>query len=130
MDLLLNRKKKIQISKQKEEIALQNINLLKMRTRAAVLEAYNAHLLSVDILKVRKEAEQFSFQTRALVTELFEQNKAEYEEVSRAADSYAQAREGVLQAEASIRETQIALEALIGVPYEEAERLGAQYKRD
>lgn len=130
MDLLFNRKKKIQISKQKEEIVQQNINYLKLQTRAAVLDAYNAYLLTIDILKVRKEAEQFSFQTRTLVTELFEQNKAEFEDVSRAAESYAKAREGVLEAESNIRQTRIALEELIGIPLEQAERLGAAYKRE
>ncbi len=129
MDLLFNRKKKIQISKQKEEIAQQNINLLKMQTRAAVLTAYNDYLLTIDVLKVRKEAEQFSFQTRTLVTELFEQNKAEFEELSRAAESYSKSREAVVEAEATIRTARISLEELIGIPYEQAERLGAQYKK-
>ena len=129
MDLLFNRKKKIQISKQKEEIAQQNVNALKLQTRAAVLDAYNDYLLTIDILKVRTEAEQFSFQTRSLVTELFEQNKAEFEDVSRAAEAYAKAREAVLEAEVGIRKAKIALEELIGIPYEEAERLGARYER-
>ncbi len=129
LNTVFNRKKRIDVSKQKLEITRQNVNLLKLKTRALVLERYYEYLLSLDILKVRTEAEQDAKENQTLLKELFQDNKAKFEELSRAALAFTQAKEARISAEMEIQLSKIALEELIGMSYEEAEKYGRQYKK-
>lgn len=129
LNTVFNRKKRIQASKQKVEIAKESANLMKMQVRADVLKRYYDHLLAIDILKVRTEAEQDASENNILLKELFKEDKVEYEDLNRASLAYTNAKEARINAEMDIRLTKIALEELIGVSYEDAERYGKSYKK-
>ncbi len=130
LNTVFNRKKRIQIAEQKTEITKHSINLLKMEVRAIVLARYYAHTLSIDILKVRTEAEQDASENQTLLKELFLEDKAEFEELNRATLAYTNAKEARINAEMDIRLTRIALEEIIGIKYKDAERFGKAYKKE
>lgn len=127
LNTVFNRKKRIDISKQKLEITKQNVNVLKLQTRAAVLQRYHEYKLSLEILKVRVEAEQGAKENQILLKELFQENKADFDELTRADVSLVQAKEARINAEVDIQLTKIALEELIGIKYEDAEKYGRAY---
>lgn len=129
LNTVWNRKKRIQGSKQKLEIAKQSSNMLKMQVRAAVLQRYFEYLLAIDILKVRTEAEQDASENYILLKELFKEDKVEYEDLNRASLAYTNSKEARINAEMDINLTKNALEELIGVSYEDAEKYGKSYKR-
>lgn len=129
LSTIFNRKKKIDISKQKLEITKQNIDLLKMQVRAEVLERYYKYLTSLEMLKVATEAVQDATENHILLKALFKENKADFEELTRASLAYTNAKRSKLEAEMDIKLTKVALEEVIGVPYEEAEKYGSIYKK-
>ncbi|MFT5168856.1 MAG: outer membrane protein TolC, partial [Saprospiraceae bacterium] len=126
---VFNRKKKIDISKQKLEITKQNIDLLKMQVRAVVLERYYKYLTSLEILKVATEAVQDATENHILLKELFKEDKADFEELNRASLAFTNAKRSKLEAEMEIQLSKIALEEVIGVKYEEAQKYGSIYKK-
>jgi len=130
LNTVWNRKKRIQSSKQKLEITKQSANMLKMQVRANVLQRYYDYLLAIDILKVRTEAEQDASENYSLLNALFKEDKVEYEDLSRASLTYTNSKEARINAEMDINLTRIALEELIGVKYEDAEKYGKSYKKD
>ena len=126
---VFNRKKKIDISKQKLEITKQNTDFLKMQLRAEVLERYYKYLASLEILKITTEAVQDATENQTLLKELFRENKADFEELNRASLAYTNAKRSKLEAEVEIQLTKVALEEMIGVSYEDAEKFGSIYKK-
>ena len=129
LSTVFNRKKKIDISKQKLEITQQNVNLLKMKLRADVLERYYKYKLTLDILKVVTEAEQDANENYILLKELFRDDKADFEELTRASLAYTNAKRSKIESEMEIQLAKVALEELIGVKYEDAEKRGSAYKK-
>lgn len=130
LNTVANRKKEIEASKQKVEISKQSTNMLKLQLRAMVLERYHTFNSTKDILKIATEAEQNASENSSLLKELFNEGKVNFEDVTRADLAYTNARMAKVNAETDIKITKIALEELIGVKYEDAEKFGKSYKKE
>lgn len=130
LNTVFNRKRRIEVSEQKHEITKQSSNILKLQLRAQVLQRYLDYLLAIDLLKVSTEAEQDASENNILLLELFKENKAKLEDVNRASLAYTSAKKARVTAEIDIKLAKIALEELIGVKFEEAEKFGKSYKKE
>lgn len=130
LDLVLNRKKRIQSSKQKVEIAKQSVDLYKLNLRALVLDRYYEYKGALKLFKIHTEAEQNAKDNYLLLRELFQEDKAEFEDLQRASQAYTNAQASKVQTETDIKKTKAALEELIGVKYEDAEKYGSSYKQE
>lgn len=125
----LNRRANVENKEFEKLIAEEKVNEEKLGLRRNVLERYEQHLAAVELLKVRVQSEESAFQAYTLVSEQFRTGRADLEEYSRASDLYFAAKESRLEAESEIRITRITLEELIGIPFEQAKKLGPKSDR-
>lgn len=120
----VNRKANVQNKEFEKLIAEEKINEEKLSLRRNVLERYEEHLSSIELLTIRIQSEESAYQAYTLLSEQFRTGRADLEEYTRASDLYFSAKEGRQEAESKVRITRIALEELIGISYEKAKKLG------
>ncbi|MEL7020014.1 MAG: TolC family protein [Bacteroidota bacterium] len=99
------------------------INEQKLEIRAETEKRYEEYLLTFEVLKARQKAEIDAEAVYQYFSELFKNGDGEFEDFNRASESYHNAVEGTLNARAEVQIAKIALEEMIGIRLEEAERL-------
>jgi len=107
------------IAKEELDIAHAALNQQKLSLRAEVLKRYKAYQLTVELLKIRTQAQDDAYSTHQLITRDFEKGAATLEEFIKSAAAYNAAVEAKLIAEKNVLESKISLEEMIGVKLEE-----------
>lgn len=107
------------IAKEELDIANAYLNQQKLSIRAEVLKRYKAYQLTVELLKIRTQAQDDAYSTHQLITRDFEKGAATLEEFIKSAAAYNAAVEAKLIAEKNLLEAKISLEEMIGVKLEE-----------
>lgn len=113
---------KVNIIKQERVIAEAEVTKMQYEIRAAVLTRYRKYLLAVEVLTARLQALETATTNKELLTELFNSNKTDFEDLNRAESSYFAALEAKMMAEAEIGIAKIAIEEMIGIRWDEVEK--------
>ncbi len=118
----ITRPNEIRKSKEKLKIEEATLDQAKLEVRAEVLRRYQAYQHTLEIYKVRQEAELDFDQTFRLVKARYKEGTADFEEFSRASSGYQSARESTIIAESDIILAKIDVEEIIGIPLNYAKR--------
>lgn len=118
---LTTQKSKNKISRRNIEIAEQQVNDQKLKLRMETLNRYTAYRLAKSIYKQRVLAEQEVYANYILVKQLFETDQETFEKYTAANNTYYAAQEARLNAEANVKIAQYALEAIIGLKWEQVQ---------
>lgn len=111
----------VKIAREGLKIAEAAIDQEKLLLRRQVLELYQQYLLAKEVLKVRTNMEEDASATYQLMTQLFRNKEATFEDYNESYTSYHSAVEGRLEAATAVQIRKFALEEWIGVRLEEAE---------
>ena len=117
------RKSKVKIAREKEKIAEFDVLTRRQRIKAEVLTLYQNYLQAFEILKVRLLALDGAESTKVQIANLFSVNKAKFEDYNLANKAYYDALEAKLKANTDIKVATIRLEEVIGVKWENVERM-------
>ncbi|HMX41525.1 MAG TPA: TolC family protein [Saprospiraceae bacterium] len=118
---LTSQKSKNKISKRNMDIAQQHVNQQKLLLRMETLNRYTALKLARSIFKQRVLAEQEVYANYVLVKQLFETDQETFEKYTAANNAYYAAQEARLNAEANVQLAKYALEAIIGLKWEQVQ---------
>lgn len=99
------------------------LNEQKLQIRAETEKRYQEYLLAYEVLKARQKAEIDAEAVYLYFSELFKNGDGEFQDFNQASESYHSAVESTLNATTDIELAKIALEEMIGISLEEAERL-------
>lgn len=99
------------------------LNEQKLEIRAETKKRYQEYLLTFEVLKARQKAEIDAEAVYLYFSELFKNGDGEFQDFNRASESYHSAVESTLNATTDVELAKIALEEMIGISLEEAERL-------
>ena len=124
LGVFTQRKRRMEKAKLQEVIAVEEINVEKLKLRREVLERYQEHRLAKQLLIARQGQERDANDTYTYFKRQFEAGKGDFEDFSRAKESYYMARESRLIASSDVKKTTILVEELIGVPLEMARKYG------
>lgn len=116
------RKSEIEVAKEKVKISEFDVNQRKLEVRSETLQRYHNYLVSIEIFKARTQAFETASTNKTLITEMFNTNKVEFEELNKADEAYYNALEAKIKAENQITLSKLSLEEIIGVKWEVAER--------
>jgi len=116
---LTTQKSKNRVSKRAIDIADQKVNAQKLELRAETLTRYTAFKLARNIYRQRVLAEQEVYANYVLIKQLFETDEETFEKYTAANNAYYAAQEAKLNAEANVLTARYALEALIGLRWEQ-----------
>jgi outer membrane protein TolC len=119
---LLTAKGKVTAAKEEIKVAEAEVNELKITIRTQTLMAYRHYLTTIEILKARVQALESASANRTFLRERFNSNKAEYDDLNAAENTYFKSLEDKIVAEGNIQIAKIDLEGLIGIKYEVAEK--------
>jgi len=115
-----NRKSRIGVAEQRVKIAEANVNQKKLKVRMDVLKRYEEYQMQQEILKAATQAEQDTYQSLLLVTDLFKADKANMEDYLQASTSYHSSVERRIKANSELNIAKLSVEELIGIPLDEA----------
>ncbi|MFK7933497.1 MAG: TolC family protein, partial [Saprospiraceae bacterium] len=99
------------------------LNEQKLEIRAETEKRYEEYLLTFEVLKARQKAEIDAEAVYQYFSELFKNGDGDFEDFNRASESYHNAVEATLNAQTDVRLGRIALEEMIGIRFEDAEKL-------
>lgn len=122
------RKHKIKNAEFEQQIAEEDINIKKLEVRKEVLQRYQKHLLTNELLEIRLEAEEDALQVFLFIKERFKLGDADFESYNKASNAYISAKEFRLESISDKEVTKLELEELIGVPLEMAQKYGPKDK--
>ncbi|MCB0517421.1 MAG: TolC family protein [Lewinellaceae bacterium] len=122
-------KKKREIEEVDVKISEMEGNQHKLKIRAETLSRYQKLLLSIESLKIRTKAEEDSRNIYDFANQRFKNAELELDDLLRASESYNNAQEKRLAAEAEIQLSKLALEEMIGVKWEVAKRFEERLKK-
>ncbi len=120
---------RIDMAKEMQKVEELERDQSKLNLRKEVLHRYNEHLLSIEILKTRQLAEEDASATFQLISALFKKNRANFDEKNKASITYYDTMEKRLAAETEVSNTKYSLEEILGVKWEQVERLKVRYGR-
>ncbi len=112
---IVNTKRRVKVAQVDREIALAQLDGPKPELRLAVLNALQEVENSRELLKIRRRAEVDAETNYTLVRSLYDQGKAQFEDVAQASDSYFRAVENTAVAKSNQLLAQIELESLTGL---------------
>ena len=118
---LINNKKEVDIARQKRLIASAKLDERKHELRAMVLDRLEQYDNAREILRIRRQAQIDAETNNALVQSLFEQGKAQFEDVAQASEVYHRAVESTALAKSDVRRARYGVEELAGQPWSELE---------
>jgi len=118
---LLNNKLRVQIAEQSTTIAKAEQNQEKLQFRALVLDRLEQFDNSKELLSIRRNAEIDAETNYTLVQSLYDQGKAQFEDLAQASEVYFRAVESTSLAKSKVVRTRLGLEEVVGVPYEQLE---------
>jgi outer membrane protein TolC len=125
---LIVRKHKIGIADQKIKIAEADVNQQKLKIRAETLNRYQKYLSSIEILKARVQALTTADANKEMINQLFEANKANFEDVNTSNGTYYESIESKIQADLDVKIAKINIEEIVGVKWDVLERFKVQFK--
>jgi outer membrane protein TolC len=117
-DLLLNPLQNKQ-SKVAIDLSENQVDAAKLAVRKNVLQAYNAYLLEEEIYKINRLAMDNAETNHAIVEESFEQGEETYESYNNSFTNLNQRKITLLRSETSLKNAQLLIEEMIGIPLEE-----------
>lgn len=123
---LFTQNNKTNIEKQEVKIAQLEIQEERKQFNQEVLTRYYKFLLATEVLKARQAAEEDALANYTLLENLFQKNKASFEEYNEASIAYHNAVEKKLTAATEQRLTKLYLEEIVGLPWESLERTRAR----
>ncbi|MCB0663595.1 MAG: TolC family protein, partial [Saprospiraceae bacterium] len=100
------------------------------RFNQEVLTRYYKFLLAKEVLKARQAAEEDASANHTLLENLFEKNKATFEEYNEASIAYHNAVEKRLTAATDLKLNQLYLEEIVGLPWASLEKTKARMERN
>ena len=118
---LTSQKAKNRVSKRTIDIAEQRANAQKLELRAETLTRYTAFRLARNIYRQRALSEQEVYANYVLIKQLFETDEETFEKYTAANNAYYAAQEAKLNAEANVLTARYALEAIIGLKWEQVQ---------
>lgn len=116
---LTTQKTKNKVSKRAIDIAEQQVNAQKLALRAETLTRYTAFKLARNIYRQRVLAEQEVYANYVLIKQLFETDEETFEKYTAANNAYYAAQEAKLNAEANVLTARYALEAIVGLKWDQ-----------
>lgn len=119
---ILTNRAKVKVIQQERIIAEAEVTKKQYELRAAVLTRYRKYQLSIEVLTARLQALETATTNKALITELFNSNKVDFEDLNRAESSYFAALEAKLTAETEVLLAKIDIEEIIGIRWDEVEK--------
>ena len=126
---LIVRKNKVRFAENRKKMSEAEMNFKKQKLRGEVLKRYQDYISTFEILKVRLQALDAAEANKTQISNLFSINKAKFEDYNTANKAYFDALEGKVRTEAEIKIKRIALEELLGVRWEQVERVQESYKK-
>jgi len=126
---LLNRKHDLAICTEEMKIKELEENQQKLEVRALTLLRYEQYLLSLELEKIRIQAETDAEEIYLNASERFKDDKISFQEYNNASDQYFMSKSSRLQANSDVQQSIYALEELIGVPWERVEPKREQMER-
>ena len=126
---LLNRKHDIAISQQEMKIAELEENQQKLEVRALTLQRYEQHLLTLELEKIKIQAETDAEEMYLIASERFKTDRISFQEYNTSSNQYFTSKSARLQANSDVQQSIFALEELIGVPWEKVEPKREQMER-
>lgn len=110
-----------EVKKNKELFTIANadINVEKLRIRAAVLQSYNEFLAKDKIFKLYSQAKLDAINSHNLVEQRFKQGEVTFESYMTSSNNVNQSRVRELESETQYLNAKVTLESLIGIKLEE-----------
>jgi outer membrane protein TolC len=121
------RKSKVRLAESKKKMSEMEQLAKKQKLRGEVLKRYTDYLSTFEILKVRLQALDVADAARAQINSLFSVNKVKIEEYNEANRAYFDALENKVKGEVDVKIKKVGLEELIGVRWEQVERVKTSY---
>ena len=117
---ILSRKAKAEIAKAEGNIVKLEEQQQMLKVRADVLSRYEDYELAVAVFKSKTQAAEEAESVYTLVLEQFQNDKVNFKDFTAASANYHGANESKVIAQTNVNKTKIALEELIGIPWEKA----------
>lgn len=118
---LINNKLRVRQAEQDFIVAEAEQNQGKLEFRALVLDRLEQFDNAQELLTIRRNAEIDAETNYTLVQSLYDQGKAQFEDLARASEVYFRAVEATSIAKSTTVRARLALEEVVGSPYEELE---------
>jgi outer membrane protein TolC len=126
---ILTTKSKVTLAQGKQKLEELRLQEYKLELRKELLKRYRRHLLSIEVLKARQQAEEDAQANYTLISELFKKNKAPFEDLNQASISFHTALEKKLEAEAEVSISRFELEEILGTKWESLDRVRERYEK-
>lgn len=117
---ILSRPARTKIEQQERTIKELEENQQKLKVRAEVLIRYQDYELAVAVLKSKTQAAEEAESVYTLVSEQFQTDKVDFKDFTAASANFHGANEARVIAQTNVNKAKIALEELIGIPWEKA----------
>lgn len=114
---LINNKLRIQIAEQDVTIAKAEQNQEKLQFKAMVLDRLEQYDNAKELLNIRRNAEIDAETNYTLVKSLYDQGKAQFEDLAQASEVYFRAVESTSVAKSRVVRTRLGIEEMVGEPY-------------
>jgi outer membrane protein TolC len=118
---LINNKQRVRLADQMKTIAEAEKNQDKLQFRAMVLDRLEQFDNARELLTIRRNAEIDAETNYTLVQSLYDQGKAQFEDLAQASEVYFRAVESTSLAKSRVVRTRLGLEEVVGEPYEKLE---------
>ena len=115
---IVNNRKRVRIAEQKKLVAEARRDQEKLALRGLVLSRLERFDNARDVLRIRRLGEIDAETNYTLVRSLFEQGKAQFEDLAQASEVYHRAVEAVAVAESQVQLARIGLEEAVGAPWD------------
>lgn len=100
-----------------------NENAEKLKIRAETEKRYEEYLLAIEVLRARQKAENDAEAVYQYFSTLFKNGDGDFQDFNSASESYHSSVEARINADTDIMLAKIALEEMIGISFEQAEKL-------
>ena len=117
---ILSQPARRKILEQERKIIELEENQQKLKVRADVLTRYQDYELAVAVLKSKTQAAEEAESVYTLVSEQFQADKVDFKDFSAASANFYGANEAKVIAQTNVNKAKIALEELIGIPWDKA----------
>ena len=123
---LINNKLRVRRAEQDVTIAKAEQNQEKLQFRAMVLDRLEQFDNSKELLSIRRNAEIDAETNYTLVQSLYDQGKAQFQDLAQASEVYFRAVEATSVARSRVVRTRLMVEEMVGEPYSELEETREQ----
>jgi len=117
---ILSRPARTKIAEKERKIIELEEQQQMLKVRATVLDLYQEHELTLEVLKFKTQAAEEASSVYTLVLEQFQNDKVDYKDFAAASTNFHGADEAKAIAQTQVRKAKIALEELIGIPWDKA----------